>query len=217
MLPSLYAPNNRTLVAVPDELLRQFVESPQGPKSGAMMDRLRSMPGGSDLYIAVNITALRPLVMIGLARSGEPIPPDAKPFLDAFNLIDSAELTVNLSKAGATSLVVHANDDNAAQKVESILADMAAKYQAKMKEAVAKQKTSDDPVERAAAQYAERFRPLDEAVHAGARRQQADVLSPRSGQFAAATARNNRSCGNLSCVAASGGASRVRLLAGTLP
>ncbi len=156
MLPSFYAPNAKTLVIAPDAVVQKFAAPAAGPKSGPIIDRVQKAPGGSDLYAAVNITSLRPLLQMGLAQSHKPIPPEAKPFLDALNLIDAAELTVNLSKAGTTSLVAHANDEAAAQQIEKILADSAAMYQEKMKASLAKQKDSDDPVERAMAEYAER-------------------------------------------------------------
>jgi hypothetical protein len=157
MLPSFYAPDNQTLVIAPDEVVRRLVEAPTGAKAGPVVERTRGIAGGNDLYVAVNVTSLRPLVQLGLAQSRQPIPPEAKPFLDALNLIDSAELTVNLSKAGTTSLVAHANDAAAAEQIETLLAEAAAKYKEQMTAAFAKQKESEDPVERAAAQYAERM------------------------------------------------------------
>jgi hypothetical protein len=156
MMPSFYAPNNRTLLVAPDDVVRRLVGSPAGAETGPIIDRVRQVPAGNDLYVGVNVTALRPLVQMGLAQSSQPIPPDAKPFLAALDLIDAAELTVNLSKPGTSSLVAHANDEAAAQQIETILKDLAAKYQEKMKAAVAKQKASEDPIERAMAQYAER-------------------------------------------------------------
>jgi hypothetical protein len=157
MLPSLFAPDGRTLIVAPDEVLRRLVEAPAGAKAGSIVERAQKVTGGNDLYAAVNVTSLRPLVQLGLAQSREPIPPQAKPFLDALNLIDTAELTVNLSKAGTTSLVAHANDEAAAEQIETLLADAAAQYKEQMTAALAKQKESDDPVERATAQYAERM------------------------------------------------------------
>jgi prepilin-type processing-associated H-X9-DG protein len=156
MLPSLFAPNGKTLVVAPDVVVQQFAAPPTGLKSGPVIDRVQKVSGGNDLYVAINVTSLRPLLQMGLAASGKPIPPEAKPFLDALNLIDAAELTVNLSKAGTTSLVAHANDAAAAEQIEKILADSATMYQEKMKASLAKQKDSDDPIERAMAQYAER-------------------------------------------------------------
>jgi hypothetical protein len=156
MLPSLFAPNSRTLVVASDAALRQCVEPAKGDKTGPIIGRAAKAPGGSDLYVAVSVTMLRPLMQMGLAQSREPIPPDAKPFLDALNLIDAAELTLNLSRPGTTSLVAYANDEAAAQKVETLISEAAAKVKEKMSADVAKLKASEDPIERAMAQYTER-------------------------------------------------------------
>src|SRR4051794_25154216 len=51
ILYSLYAPNNRTVVAAPDGALQQLVTSAAQPKSGPMMDRIRDVAAGSDLYV----------------------------------------------------------------------------------------------------------------------------------------------------------------------
>ena len=196
MLPSLFAPNGKTLVVAPDAVVQQFAAPATGLKSGPVVDRVQKVPDGNDLYVAINVTSLRPLLQMGLAQTGKPIPPDAKPFLDALNLIDAAELTVNLSKAGTTSLVAYANDDAAAEQIEKILADSAAKYQEQMKASLAKQKDSDDPIERAMAQYAERVSGRwSQPLHAGARRGAVDFLSRRGEQFATAAASHRRGDG----------------------
>jgi len=156
MLPSLFAPNSRTLVIASESALKQFVEGAKGPKNGPVVDLLAKSPAGSDVYAAVSVTMLRPLVQMGLAQSREPIPAEAKPFLDALNLLDTAELTLTLSQPGTTSLVAHANDATAAEKVETLLSDAAAKFKEKLNEDLAKQKASDDPVEQAFAKYTER-------------------------------------------------------------
>jgi type II secretory pathway pseudopilin PulG len=157
MLPSFFAPNGQTLVVAPDEVLRRLVEAPAGTKSGPIVELAQKTPAGNDLFAAINVTSLRPLVQMGLAQSREPIPPQAKPFLEALNLIDSAELTFNLSNAGTTSLVAHANDEPAAEQIEKLLADAVAQYKEQMTASFAEKKTSEDPVERAAAQYGERI------------------------------------------------------------
>jgi type II secretory pathway pseudopilin PulG len=53
-------------------------------------------------------------------------------------------------------LVVHGNDEAGAQQLETLLSDASRKYQEKMRANFAEQAASEDPVERAFAQYAER-------------------------------------------------------------
>jgi hypothetical protein len=91
---------------------------------------------------------------MGLA--GAQLPPDAKPFADAVNLVSAAELTLNLSKPAPTELVVHANDAGAAERIEGLLKDGVEKAREQMRADLAPQAASEDPVERAFAQYVER-------------------------------------------------------------
>jgi hypothetical protein len=156
ILPSFYGPNGRTLVVAPDAMLRQMVEAKGQGTTGPILDRVRNVPAGSDLYVAVDVATLRPLIQMGLMQARAQAPPDVQPLLDAPNFIAAAELTVNLSAPGSTSLVMHGNDEAAAQQLETLLSDASRKYQEKMRAQFAEQAASEDPVQRAFAQYAER-------------------------------------------------------------
>jgi len=156
MLPSFYGPNNKTLVVAPDEALRQMVEAQGQSTTGPLLDRVRQAPAGSDLYIAVDIASLRPMTGPYLGMAKPQAPPDVQPFFDVPNLLAALELTVNLSGPGPTSLVAHANDEAAAEQVMTLVADASQKYQTNLKAQLAEQAASEDPVERAFAQYADR-------------------------------------------------------------
>src|SRR4051812_21507814 len=153
-LPSFYTPDSRTLIVAPDQTLRQLVEKPQKTKSSLLIDRVQKAAGGSDLYLVVDLATLRPLIQMGLA--GEQIPPEAKPFTDMVPLVSAVELTLNLSKPAPTELVVHANDAGAAKQIESLLKEGVEKAREQMRADLAPQIESEDPVERAFAQYVER-------------------------------------------------------------
>jgi Protein of unknown function (DUF1559) len=155
MLPSFYGPNNQTLIVAPDATLRRLVESASQDKSGPIIDRVKNVPGGNDLYVAIDIESLRPLIMMALAQAQGKVPPDVQPFLEVPNLLSAAELTINLSGA-PISFVVHANNEADAQKLESLVAEASRKSQEQMKAQFAQYALSEDPVERALAQYMER-------------------------------------------------------------
>jgi hypothetical protein len=156
ILPSLYGPRKQMLVVAPDETLRQLVGAQGQPLSGALLDRLRAAHAGSDVYVAVDVAALRPMLGMGLAMAGGQVPPDLQPLLGITNLISSAELTVNLTGPGPTSLVVNANDEAAAEQVLSLLNDASQKHLATLKAQFAEQAASEDPIQRALAAYSER-------------------------------------------------------------
>jgi hypothetical protein len=155
-LPSFYSPTNQVLVVAPDATLRRLVESAGQPQRGRILDRVKNVASGSDLYAAVDVESLRPLIMMGLAQAQAEVPPEARPFLEAPNLIRAAELTFNLS-GFPTSLVVHANDDAAGQRLEELMTLAMSMYQEQMGAQFAEQAMSEDPVERAMAQYMERI------------------------------------------------------------
>jgi hypothetical protein len=156
MLPSFYGPNTKTLVVAPDETLRQMVEARGQSTSGPLLDRVRQAPAGSDLYIGVDVAALRPMAGMYLGMAAAQVPDDVKPFLNIPNLLAALELTVNLTVDGPTSLVAHANDEATAEEVLSLINDANQKYQSNLKAQLAEQAASEDPIERAFAQYAER-------------------------------------------------------------
>jgi hypothetical protein len=120
-LYSLYAPNNRTLVAAPDGALQQLVTSAAQPKSGPMMDRLRDVPAASDLYVNIDLTSLRPFLPLVMANVPPNAPPSVKQQLEALNLISAVELTLNISNPAPSSFIARCTDEAAAQKIEAIV------------------------------------------------------------------------------------------------
>ncbi len=128
MLYSLYGPNNRTLVIAPDAMLQSLVQSAAQPKSGPMLERVRQAAAGSDLYLALDLVPLRPFIQMGLTQAQAQIPPEAKAYMDVPNLVSAIELTLNLSSPGPSSLVLHCNDEAAAQKLESLMQEGMQKY-----------------------------------------------------------------------------------------
>lgn len=113
--PSFYGPNNKTLVVAPDAVLRKIVPAASEPKSGALMERLQDAPAGNDLYVAVDMVAMRGIMPLMLGSAGVAISPKAKPILEGTT---AAELTLNLVSRGPVSFVFHCTDDAAAQQVE---------------------------------------------------------------------------------------------------
>jgi mono/diheme cytochrome c family protein len=162
VLPSFFGPNNRTLVVAQDPMLKQLVESRDQPKTGTLLDRVNSAPSGSDLYVAVDVASLRPFIELGLgqAKGTGQIPPQAEKFLDVPKLVSAAELTLNISEPRSSSLVLHANDDEAAGQLETLFTQTAEQSQDRYG---AGQPQSYDPGLQALAQYRERmmqpFRP----------------------------------------------------------
>ncbi len=153
---SFYGPDSQTLIVAPDVTLRRLVESAGQQSSGPVVDRIRSVPGGNDLYAVVDIESLRPILQLVLAQAQANVPPDYQQFLQAPNLMKAYELTFNLS-GHPIAMVLHANDEAAAQQLETLVAESNRKSQEQLKAVFAAQATSEDPVQRALAQYVERL------------------------------------------------------------
>ncbi len=152
---SLYGPNNHTLVAAPDVTLHQLVESMNQPKSGPLVDRIRETPAGNDLYLAVDMAALRPFIQIGLAQVPVKIPPTAKAGLELLNVIAAVELTLNVSAPGPTSLVLHCKDETAAIKIEAVIQEVLQKMRSTPD---TEQPMGDNVIAQAMERYWERMR-----------------------------------------------------------
>jgi hypothetical protein len=154
MWPSFYGPNNRTMVAAPDATLKQLVPNASQPKTGKLLDITRDIPGGNDLYLAVDVTALQPLMQMGMAQAPAKLPPQAKQAVEALKTVSAAELTLNLVAAGPVSLVVHANDEAAAQQIEAFLQEGVKQYQTPPNPAAP---GGDDTIQQAMGRYKERM------------------------------------------------------------
>jgi type II secretion system protein G len=157
-LPSFYAPNNRTLIVAPDATLRQLIESAGQMKRGPVIDRLKDVAAGNDLYAAVDVIRFRPFTELAIvqAKASGRLPLEAQEILDVSKLISSAELTLNITPAGPISLMLYATDQAAAEQLETVLTDITGHYPI---EALADASASadDDLVTQAVLRYIERF------------------------------------------------------------
>jgi hypothetical protein len=158
MLPSFYGPNNKTLVLAPDAMMQKIVPTAKEAKSGTLIDRTREVPSGSDFYLAIDVVPLRPLVQMSLAQpqAAAKIPPDAKQYLDLLNSVSAAELTLNLTTTGPTSLVIHGNDDAAAGQIETMVQQALQKYRTPAAMAT-EQPIPEDVISQAMTRFKERI------------------------------------------------------------
>jgi hypothetical protein len=70
-MPSYYAPDNRTLVAAPDETLRKPVVPKPPATPGAALARARLVRGHHDLYVSVDVSSLFPPAEAGQGTDGQ--------------------------------------------------------------------------------------------------------------------------------------------------
>jgi len=152
VFPSYYGTNAQTLVAAPDATLRQLIETSGQPKAGTLIDRVRQQRTRNDLTLVVDLSSVRPMVEMWKGTASKQLPPDIQPVLELVDLVEAVEWTFNISGAGPTSLVLVANDENAAQRVETLLVGLKDKLQSAATEGNAE----SDPVAAAWTRYLER-------------------------------------------------------------
>jgi prepilin-type processing-associated H-X9-DG protein len=102
------------------------------------------------------MAAVRGALQMGLAQAASQLPENVRPLMEIPNLLAAAELTLNLTGPGPTSLVMHANNEEDAAKLETILNETSRKFQEDLKAQLAAN-PSEDPLERAVGEYALRM------------------------------------------------------------
>jgi len=152
--PSIFCPDDRTVLLGTDDLLQRMVKNHEDPQEGRMSKVLGRVADPTDAMAIVFIEPIRPLIAMPLAMV--PIPPafqDAKKLPD---LVSSVGIKVNLTGDGAASLTLRANDEAAAEEVEQIIDKLLTAGREQVLAEMDKQPSGDDPVEQAARQYAKR-------------------------------------------------------------
>ena len=86
----------KTLVAASQGMLKKLMKSDRPKAEGVLADLVASHSPGDDLYLAVDLKALRPLIQLGMMGASQEVPPEFKKFLDIPTLLESAEFTLHL-------------------------------------------------------------------------------------------------------------------------
>ncbi len=152
--PSFITLTNNTLLATPDLTLRKLVSNNPSPEPALLTKKFVSA-GSNDLYLAVDVQPLRPLINQLLMQQRIP---DQFQFVYALpDLVRLVELRLNLTGNGPTELIVEANNEFDATKVLTIL-EQATQVWVDQALAEAKRlRASEDPIEEAMGRYLERI------------------------------------------------------------
>jgi hypothetical protein len=161
MLPSFFAPDRTSLLAAPEQILSQLVDA---AAENPLAAQVAAAAAGNDLYMWIDVQALRPLIGMALSNKMPPdFPAEARPVLEIPNLLKSMEVTVNLSNLSPSELVVTANSEADARQLETILEQMKDVVQAAMTTKMEQDPelrrmlSSEDPVEQAMGRYLQRM------------------------------------------------------------
>lgn len=152
---SLFMPDERTLVVATTESQLQNMMSSKGVAS-PLTKLLKQADLSKTAVAVVDFATLQPLAMMGL-QALPPVPPQFQEFLKAPELIQSIELSVNLSTTLDLRLVLGANDAKAAAELEALLAKAKRMALELIQQQVAAGLTGNDPIQQAAGQYMRRI------------------------------------------------------------
>lgn len=153
-MPSIYSIDGKTLLAAPDMVLQKLVATETAPAGNLLGERLKAA-ATDDLYVAVNIEVLRPLINQLLMQA--PVPPELQHFYPAPDLIRLVELRLNLSGMGPTELTVEANNAADAEKLVTMLKQAMEMWRSQALAEVEQLKQNPDPVQQALGHYQERM------------------------------------------------------------
>ncbi|WP_425398800.1 DUF1559 domain-containing protein [Aeoliella sp.] len=145
-----------TLVAASQGMLEKLLAADRQPADSVLAELVEKHSADDDLYVAVDLEALRPFINMGLMQASQDAPPEARNFLNIPLLLQSAELTATLDGSIPSRLAFHTSNDSDAAQVEGMLEEAVDLAKANMRGELARLQTSDDPVERAMAAYSER-------------------------------------------------------------
>ncbi|MEQ8846728.1 DUF1559 domain-containing protein [Botrimarina sp.] len=127
-------------------------EAGEPPLASAM----RTLGGDQNhLHGAVILEPLRPLIQLGLNQARGDIPPEGQKYLGAVDLVSGAVVAVDLAGERESSLTVYANDARDGDRLEGLILAAIDKLRANMfgSEEFQELAGSDDPIQRAMAEY----------------------------------------------------------------
>jgi prepilin-type processing-associated H-X9-DG protein len=153
MAASIYQVDEQTLIVGTDNLLRKMVANHAAPQSGKL-SQMMSHVGTPDIVAIVLVEPLRPIIAQEMPPSQ--VPPPFAALTKVPDLVQYIAAKVDLTGDMNMALTIRANDETAAEQLESIIvAGMTIGRQAALQQ-VSRQAASSDPVDKASAQYMRR-------------------------------------------------------------
>jgi type II secretory pathway pseudopilin PulG len=154
--PGLYMPDDRTLMVATDAMLRAMLQNVQSPAAGPLRDLAAKADAGADIAVLAVVPPVRQLLSAQLAQV--PIPPQFAAAKRLPELVDAVKAEVTMVGQPRSSLVLIAPSDLAAGELEKVIQQlMETGQQMMLGQVTAQMERTEDPVERAAAAYAERI------------------------------------------------------------
>ena len=153
--PSLYAPDDRTLLIGSDDMLRRAYNGREAVASSPLLERLQRLGEEHDAIAAVEFAPIRPLVTAQIQQL-PPLPPALEAFRSVPQLIEAAEWSLDVTGEMAFGMTVYATDEQAAEELEVLVLHALELWQQQMLAQLAQAEQSDDAIQQAMARYMKR-------------------------------------------------------------
>ncbi len=155
MAPSLYMPDDRTLLVAQDFLLRKMLANRKAPAEGPLAKLMTATDVSGDLVVVAVVDPVRDLITAQLAQA--PLPPPLEGLKKLPDLLTAAKIEVNATRGIGVALVLLAPDEAKAEELEALINQLLDLAQQMFLAQVAKEVSGDDPVEEAMMQYMQRI------------------------------------------------------------
>jgi type II secretory pathway pseudopilin PulG len=155
MIPSLFMPDDRTLMIGQDFLLRKMVANQKAPVQGPLSQLMARTGTSSDVVALAVIDPVRELISAQLSQA--PVPPPFEGVKRIPELLKAAKAELNVTGNVKATLSLLATDAAAAEELEQLINQLLDVGQQMALAEMSKQMTDDDPVQQAMAQYLKRI------------------------------------------------------------
>jgi len=152
---SLFMPDDRTLLAAHDSVLRKMVANQQQPVSGPVSKLMAATDTSGDLLAVASIEPIREMVTAEMARA--PLPPPLAPLKRLPELVTAAKVHVQATGDAKASLMLLAPNNAAAEELEKLINRLLDLGQQMALAEMTKEMSGDDPIQQATLQYMKRI------------------------------------------------------------
>ncbi len=156
MGPSMYMPDDRTLIVATEAMLQGMLKNAQTPASGPLHRLASKTDLSSDLTLVTVIEPVRPMLTAQLSQV--PLPPPFEGVRRLPELLNAAKLELSVVGQSRSALSLLASSEQAAGELDTLIKQMMdIGQQMILAQITAQMGQGDDPVEQASQAYAQRL------------------------------------------------------------
>ncbi len=152
-LPSVYFPDERTLVLAPEPMLKKMIAAKD--VDSPLVKLLKAVDVSNHLTFVGSVDAVRDLAKQAVAAA-PPLPPQFQDFLKLPDLVSAVLIRVNIGGGGKISATLRGTDDAAAAEIERIVNQGLTIGRQMVLAQMAAMPRGNDPVQDASAKYVSR-------------------------------------------------------------